>query len=102
MSAEKWSKLYAGLSPQQKAESWDRYHGLTDRTWHLYTCSDCDPDPMLYDEENPPEYATKAMIVLPSDIERPEECPRCQSYLGLGDPMVVRVTTLGTKPDLTP
>jgi hypothetical protein len=108
-ASEEWQKAYEALSPEQKAASWDRYHGLTERTWHLYECSDCDPDPMFADEEDKADpdhpsnlYSNKALIVLPSDIERPNYCPRCESYLSLGDPTVVRVTTLGSKPNLTP
>lgn len=99
-----FQERYAKMSAEERAAGWDAYHGLTDRVWHMYVCSDCDPDPMFRDEddESGVEYDNKAIVILPSDIERPDHCPRCQSYLSLGDPTVVRVTVLGTTKETTP
>ena len=92
-----FEKRYAAMSAEEKAAGWDAYHRLGERQWLLYKCSDCDPDPVLKDPDEEFEYEGQgtAMLVLPSDIARPDHCPRCGNYLSLDEGMPVRVTTAG-------
>lgn len=79
---------YAAMSADEKRAMWDSHHGF-DREWGLFTCSDCDPEWA----EEPAEHAEKFSLVCRVD-QRPDYCPRCLSYLSLGDPTAVRVTTV--------
>jgi DNA-directed RNA polymerase subunit RPC12/RpoP len=84
---------YEDLSDGQKVAGWDKHHGLSDRKWLLYRCSDCDPEFAEDDEDERTQYTGPMRMVYPAEEDKPDYCPRCGSYLSLDEGTEVYVTT---------
>ena len=87
---------FKDLSEAERRAAWDAYHGLTDRRWQLYRCSDCDPGLLDADDDadHPArQYTEPYRIICQIGAARPDSCPRCSSYLSLCEATEVYVTS---------
>lgn len=51
-----------------------------DERWTAYVCADCHPQ---HEEEGERRYEKPYVMLVPEGDLHPDNCPRCESYLGL-------------------
>lgn len=61
----------------------------TQTKWKAYECSDCIDGRERTDDDFSAE--GKWLIAIPADMERPDFCPMCGSYLSLMDPEHIEI-----------